>query len=73
MFIWVARDKGSEWKALTALQGRGKLPVIPLIEAVGEPFLAQRNKAPLSPIATLVFSCRRHTFRTRVLRMATHT
>lgn len=25
MFIWVARDKGSEWKALTALQGRGKL------------------------------------------------
>lgn len=44
MFIWVARDKGSEWKALAALQGKGTMPAIPLIEAVCEPFLPQRNK-----------------------------
>lgn len=33
--------------------GQGQAAVIPLIEAVGEPFLPQRNKAPLSPIAVM--------------------
>lgn len=53
MFIWVARDKGSEWQVLRLLQQAGQLGLLPLVEAVCEPFQIQRGKPPRDPIAVV--------------------
>ena len=41
-YVWVARDKSSEWKAIHSFQLLGHLPFRPLIEMVCEPFLPNR-------------------------------
>lgn len=49
-FVWVMRDKGSEWRALTSLQRLGPLAFTPLIEAVCEPFLVNARNTPKNPV-----------------------
>lgn len=48
-FVWVARDKGSEWKTIHSLQYMGELPFRLLVEAVCEPFIPNRKGLTLTP------------------------
>jgi len=52
-FIWVMRDKGSEWRTLRRFLASGRLPFSPLIEAVCEPYFAREDSSPKSPVAVL--------------------
>jgi hypothetical protein len=49
MFVWALRDKGSEWRAMRQFLERGRLPFVPLVEAVCEPFLPGSGQRPQSP------------------------
>ena len=53
MYIWVMRDKGSEWQALGRFSERGSLPFVPLIEAVREPFMPTRGRLPGDPATVM--------------------
>lgn len=49
MYIWVARDKGSEWRALLEMSAAGPLPCRPLIEVVCEPFVGKNGLPGKNP------------------------
>jgi hypothetical protein len=49
MYLLVARDKGSEWRALGELAAAGTLPSLVLIEAVCEPLVGQNGKPGSAP------------------------
>jgi hypothetical protein len=53
MFVWAMRNKGSEWRAMKSFLQAGALPFTPLIEAVCEPFMAQRGSVPENPVAAM--------------------
>ena len=53
MFVWALRDKGSEWRTIRRFLDVGKLPFIPLIEAVREPYQPQRGGTPRDPLTVL--------------------
>lgn len=48
-FVWVARDKGSEWRAIQSFLLLGQLPFRLLVEAVCEPFIPNRQGKVLTP------------------------
>jgi hypothetical protein len=47
------RDKGSEWKTMRNFMRTGRLPFVPLVEAVCEPFLPNRGAPTANPLAVL--------------------
>ncbi len=53
MFVWVMRDKGSEWRTALQRAGTEQLRFIPLVEAVCERFLPQQDKAAPVPTAVI--------------------
>lgn len=54
MFVWVLRDKGSEWRAATSLQLTGAVQFRPLVEAVCEPMLPRPNAKSKTPQETMI-------------------
>jgi len=52
-FVWVLRDKGSEWRTIRRVLEAGRAPFTPLIEAVREPYQPQRGGTPRDPLAVL--------------------
>jgi hypothetical protein len=59
VFVWAMRDKGSEWRAMARCLRAGPLPFTPLVEAVCEPFIAQRGHVPENPIVVMEKLARR--------------
>jgi len=53
MYVWVMRNKGSEWQALGRCLERGPLPFVPLVEAVREPFIPSRGRLPEDPATVM--------------------
>ena len=49
-YVWVARDKNSEWNAIHSFQLLGHLPFRPLIEMVCEPSIPNRQGKTSTPI-----------------------
>jgi len=44
VYVWVLRDKGSEWRTIKKFLRRGRLPFAPLVEAVCEPYLRKGSQ-----------------------------
>lgn len=53
MFVWVMRDKGSEWRAVSTFVRQGALPFVPLVEAVCEPYLPRDGEIPADPVSVM--------------------
>lgn len=53
MYVWVLRDKGSEWRAVSSLLRDGPRTFYPLVEAVCEPFIAGRETPAKSPVEVM--------------------
>ena len=53
MYVWVLRDKGSEWRAVSSLLREGPRTFYPLVEAVCEPFIATRSAPAKSPVEVM--------------------
>jgi hypothetical protein len=53
MYVWVFRDKGSEWRTVSSLLREGPRTFYPLVEAVCEPFIATRSAPAKSPVEVM--------------------